>query len=130
EDGVEAADKVAEGEERDEAGEDERRLVVAELQALGREIAARGAEREGEEDGGPVERLAPRRVDGVDGERPFARVPGGEGEKEREPEGDRRRLEADSEIVDEVVGDERADDADEDDREPIGPGHVFAVAEL
>ena len=36
------------------------------------------------------------------------------------------RLQRDAVVVDEVVGDQRADDADQDDREPVDARHVLA----
>ena len=50
----------------------------AQAQRFGRQIAGGGAEREGEEDRGPVENVAPRRDDRVDGERPLDPVPDSE----------------------------------------------------
>ena len=49
------------------------RLPVADGELLGGQIAGRRAQREREEDGQPVERLALRRDDRVDRERPLAR---------------------------------------------------------
>ena len=54
--------------------------------ALGGEIAGSGAQGKGEEDGQPVERLAPGRHDRVDRQSPLARVPGREDHREDEAE--------------------------------------------
>ena len=121
---------VGDGDGRDQAGEDQRRDQVAEVEPLGGEVAGGGAEREGEEDREPVEGFAAGRVDRVDREGSLARVPGCEDERERDAEDDRGRHERDAEVVGQVVGDLRADDADQDDPEPVDPGHVLPRPEL
>lgn len=78
----------------------------------------------------PVEGLALRREDGVDRQRSLAGIPERECRGERDAERNGRRFKPDAEIIDEIVGDQRTDDADEHDRQPIGPGHVALLGKL
>src|SRR5207244_9801267 len=87
-DGIECEAIVRDGHGGDQAGEDERRQPVPEVEALGGEIAGGCAEGEREENGEPVERLASRGEDGVDRERSLAREPRREGERDRDGERD------------------------------------------
>ena len=66
----------------------------------------------------------------MDGECPLGPIPDCKGERERHGEEDRGRLERHTQIIDQVVRDQRADNADHHDRSPIGPGHVALLAKL
>ena len=71
--GVQLEAVVRDRDDRDRGREEHERPRVADVQPLGGQVAGGGAEREGEEDGEPVEGLAARRVDRVDRQRPLAR---------------------------------------------------------
>jgi hypothetical protein len=66
----------------------------------------------------------------VDRERFLDGVPGDEDDREAGRKDGRRRFERDAVVVGEVVADQRADDADQHDGEPVDPGDVAARAEL
>ncbi|KGD12071.1 hypothetical protein DP42_5259 [Burkholderia pseudomallei] len=115
---------------RDRAAERDDPEPESEAERLGREIARRRAERERQQDRGPVEPLAARRDDRMDRQRALAAIP--ERERRRERGGEKRRadVEADAETVGERVGDLRTGDADEDDVQPVDPWHIGARAPL
>lgn len=87
-------------------------------------VTRSGAQCEHEEDRIPVERLPPAREDGLDREGLLDQVPGGEGDRQRDGEGKRRCPQGDAEVVDEVVGDERPDDADP--KKTVTSGTLFS----
>ena len=98
-DGVQVEAVVRDPDRADRRREQDERDEVAEVQPLGGQVARRGTEGEREQDGEPVEALAPRRVDRVDRQRPLARVPDGERDRERDREHDRRDHERHAHVV-------------------------------
>ena len=72
---IEPEAEVRDRDSRDRRGEEDDRPGIADVEALRRQVTGRGPEREREEDGRPVERLAAGRVDRVDRERPLATRP-------------------------------------------------------
>jgi len=66
----------------------------------------------------------------VDRKRPF----GSEPEQERQRQGDRERnrriQQPNMEIVDQIVGDQRANDADQHHGQPVGGGNIFLLRKL
>ena len=121
---------MGESDGSDEGAEDEDRGPVAEAEPFRGEVAGGGAECEGEQDGEPVEGLAPDREDGVDREGPLHRVPDREDPGEHDREDRRRDLQGHAEAVRQVVGDQRPDDADQHDRDPVDGRKVAVQAEL
>src|SRR5258706_2980204 len=117
-------DAIAEVDQGDRGCEHEGGERITERESLGEEITRGGAERECEENRRPVEQLSPERVDRVHGQRPLTHVPEYKHGDERSQEYERRRREADSQIVDEIVRDESADDADEHDHNPVDLRYV------
>jgi hypothetical protein len=97
---------------------------------LGDEVAVRGAQGEGEQHREPIERFPPHGGDAVNRQRVLDQIPDHEHRDERHSEEGGRRLQWNSEVVGEVVGDQRADDADEDYRQPVHGGNVATQAEL
>ena len=77
-DGAEVERTVSEGHRGDQGPEDEGGNPVPEAQPLGGEVTRGHAQGEGEQDRQPVEDLTPAGVDGVDGQRALAHVPGDE----------------------------------------------------
>ncbi len=121
---------VGDGGHGDECGEEEGRAGVAEVEALGDEVAGRRAEGEGEEDGRPVEGLTAGGADRVDRQRVLDAIPTGERRRQRHHERRRGDLEADAEVVDQLVGEQGADHADGHHRHPVDGRHVAAGTEL
>src|SRR5262249_36065070 len=66
-DGVEIEDVVGSRDGTDQSGEEQERYEIAEVEPFRGEVARGRSEREREEDGEPVETLAARGVDRVDG---------------------------------------------------------------
>ena len=129
-DRVDLQDVVGEGDRRDDPAEDQDRQGVADAELLGDEIAGCGAEREREEDRQPVEGLAARRHDRVDRQRPLHGVPDGEHDREDHGEDRGARHERHALGVGHVVGDQRAEDADDDDHRPVHDRHIAPKTEL
>ena len=130
EDRVQPQAEVQHGDHHDRPGEDAERRQVAEFELLGEEVPGGGAEREGEEDGQPVEGLPAGGEDRVDRERSLDRVPACEDRDQDRAEEDRRRFQGDAVVVDQVVADQGADDADQDHGEPVDAGDVLLRPEL
>ena len=76
------AEPVSQGDKADQAAEGEDAEPEPEARRLDREIARALGQREGEQDPGPAEGLAPGRDDGADRERALARVPEREDRRE------------------------------------------------
>ena len=129
-DRVDLQDVVGEGDSRDDPAEDQDRQGVADAELLGDEIAGRGAEGEREEDRQPVEGLAARRHDRVDRQRAFHGVPDGEHAREDRGEDRRARREGHVVRVGHVVGDQRAEDADDHDHRPVHDRDIAPKTEL
>ena len=105
-------------------------LEVADAQALGDQVADGGAQREGDQDREPVERLTAAGVDRVDRQGLLARVPGQEHQAQQHGEDDRAHLQRHPEVVGEVVREERAEDADQHHRQPVDRRDVAAQPDL
>ena len=122
--------RVGDCDRGDQTGEQGDRLAVAEVVLLGDQIAGCGAEGEREQDGGPVERLTLGGVNRVDRQRLLARVPNAEGRQHQDGEDDRAGCERDVEVLDHVVGDQRANDAEQHHGHPVDGGDVLGCLEL
>ena len=118
------------GDRADHRGHQQRGGRIAQPELLGDQVAGGGTQREGEQDRQPGEPFAAPRVDAVDGQGLLHRVPPGERHRQGEGEDDGGGVQRDPEVVDEVVGDECADHADQDDRQSVDPGDVALCAEL
>jgi hypothetical protein len=103
---------------------------VAQPEDLRHEVSGRRPERERDEDGEPVEGLASAGADRVDRQRALGLVPGDEHGREEHAEDDGADLERDTEVVGELVGDERAEHADERHRGPVAQRDVAVGREL
>ena len=128
--GVHAQPVVTDSDGGDHPREHQRRERVADAEPLRGEVAGGGAESEREEHREPVERLASSAVDRVDRECPLARPPYGEDDGEHDREADRRDNQRDAEVVGQIVRDQRPDDADQDDGQPVDRRHVAPQPEL
>ena len=84
-----------------------------------RPVAGGGAERERDQDGQPVERLAGARDDAVDRQRAFPGVPDAEHDGEEDREHRRGERQRDVVLVGEDVGVEGAGHAEDDDGQPV-----------
>jgi hypothetical protein len=58
--------EVGECDHSDNAGKQQTRCQISEVKLLGNEVACRGSERKGKQDGEPIENFTPRREDRVD----------------------------------------------------------------
>jgi hypothetical protein len=112
------------GDKADQAAEGEDAEPEPEARRLGREIARARGQREGEQDAGPAEGLAPGRDNGVDRERALARVPERENRRENGGKCGRAGAAAELQTVGQGVGDLRADDAEDHGARPVDPGHI------
>ena len=72
--------------------------------------------------GATPERLTPRRDDGVHRQRAFARVPDPENGGDDGREGARGDVHINANTIGDVVGNQRARDADQDDGQPVAGG--------
>ena len=61
---------------------------------------------------------------------PLGCIPDAEGCDQGQSEADRCRHQRDAEVIDQIVGDQGADDADQHDRQPVGPRHIAFLTEL
>jgi len=129
-DPVDLEDEVGDRGRCDESGEEERRERIAEVRRLGDQIARRRAECERREDRRPIEELAAGGAHVVNGKRLLAAIPRCEDDGERASEDERRRLERDAVGVDQRIGDERPDHADEHDDEPVDPRDIAPPRQL
>jgi hypothetical protein len=90
----------------------------------------RGAEGEGGHDRQPVEGLAPRRVDGVDGQSALGRVPEREHRREHNGKEAGRHDVRDPKLDVEHVGRHGAEDGNHDHGQPVDPRSVSRRSEL
>ena len=72
---IEIEEKVADAERDDDHPEQDAGRQITQCELLGHQIAGRGAEREGEQNGEPIERFAPAGEYGVDRKRAFCLEP-------------------------------------------------------
>ena len=92
---------------------------MAPQRELSRKVARCGTERECEENGQPIEGLTARRENGMNGERLFNRIPNREDCPEHNGEYDGCRLQGHAEIIRQIVSNQRAYHADENDCRPV-----------
>jgi len=115
---------------RDYAAEEQGGEPVAPVDLLCQQVAGGGPEREGPQDGQPVEGLPGCRGDAFHRQRALEAVPDHERDQQGGEEDQRRRHQRDAEVVGQVVRDQGADDADQHDDEPVGHRDVALEAEL
>src|SRR5581483_11528302 len=124
---IKVADGGSNGDYRTENDDSE---LKPEAERFGGKVAGRRAQGKGAEDRSPVEKLAAAGEDAADRERALSRVPRSEDAGERHGEHRGAEIEAHAESIGERIGDLRADDAHENDREPVDPGHIAIGAQL
>src|SRR5579859_6218732 len=112
------------------AGKDKERGQVPKIELLSCEIARRSTKRKGEENCEPVESLAASCKDGVYGKRSFTCEPHGKSDGERDSECSGSRLQRNTEVVGKIIGDERTDDTNKNDRKPVDRRNIFLCSKL
>ncbi|MBA7660911.1 hypothetical protein ES703_68917 [subsurface metagenome] len=130
EDGVHLQPEIAECNNGDDCAVHQPGLQIAQVQAFSGEVSGGRAEGEGQQDSQPVKQFAPGGVDGMNGKRPFDQIPYGEGRREGDGEADAGGLLADAEVIDKVVGEQGADNADQNHDHPVDPGDISLLRKL